>query len=241
MVPTPVGLPQQRAFITPTDRRCATLPARGDRPCNRPTTPTPCDSTSEYPEEGLDRLKTLFRIILLIPIVILSGLVTGGFVNADTGDLAWLGGGGALFLPTLLMLLFRRKYPRWWFDWHLELTRFTTRVGAYVLLLREEYPSTDEAQAVHLEIDYPDAEGNLNRFLPIVKWLLAIPHYIVLVVLWVVAIVVTVLAWFAILITGRYPRPLFDFVLGVSRWSLRVEAYMWLLTTDRYPPFRLEP
>ena len=71
------------------------------------------------------------------------------------------------------------------------------------------------------------------------KWLLAIPHYIVLIVLWVVAIVVTVLAWFAILITGRYPRPLFDFVLGVSRWSLRVEAYMWLLTTDRYPPFRL--
>ena len=195
----------------------------------------------DYPEEGLDRVRTAFRIILLIPIVILAGLVSGGFVNADTGDWAWLAGGGALFLPTLLMLLCRRKYPRWWFDWHLELARFTTRVGAYVLLLRDEYPSTDEAQAVHLELDYPDAAGDLNRFLPIVKWLLAIPHYIVLVVLWVVAIVVTVLAWFAILITGRYPRPLFDFVLGVSRWSLRVEAYMWLLTTDRYPPFRLEP
>ena len=195
----------------------------------------------EYPEEGLDRVRTAFRIILLIPIVILAGLVSGGFVNADTGDWAWLAGGGALFLPTLLMLLCRRKYPRWWFDWHLELARFTTRVGAYVLLMRDEYPSTDEAQAVHLELDYPDAAGDLNRFLPIVKWLLAIPHYIVLVVLWVVAIVVTVLAWFAILITGRYPRPLFDFVLGVSRWSLRVEAYMWLLTTDRYPPFRLDP
>ena len=156
-------------------------------------------------------------------------------------EAAELEGGGALFLATLLMLVFRRKYPRWWFDWHLELTRFTTRVGAYVLLLRDEYPSTDEAQAVRLDLDYPDAAADLNRFLPIVKWLLAIPHYIVLIVLWVVAIVVTVLAWFAILITGRYPRPLFDFVLGVSRWSLRVEAYMWLLTTDRYPPFRLEP
>ena len=195
----------------------------------------------DYPEEGLDRVRTAFRIILLIPIVILAGLVSGGFVNADTGDWAWLAGGGALFLPTLLMLLCRRKYPRWWFDWHLELTRFTTRVGAYVLLLRDEYPSTDEAQAVRLDLDYPDAAADLNRFLPIVKWLLAIPHYIVLIVLWVVAIVVTVLAWFAILITGRYPRPLFDFVLGVSRWSLRVEAYMWLLTTDRYPPFRLDP
>ena len=195
----------------------------------------------DYPDEGLDRVRTAFRIILLIPIVILAGLVSGGFVNTDTGDWAWLAGGGALFLPTLLMLLCRRKYPRWWFDWHLELARFTTRVGAYVLLLRDEYPSTDEAQAVHLDLDYPDAAGDLNRFLPVVKWVLAIPHYVVLAVLWIVAIVVTVLAWFAILITGRYPRPLFQFVLGVSRWSLRVEAYMWLLTTDRYPPFRLEP
>ena len=195
----------------------------------------------DYPEEGLDRVRTAFRLVLLIPIVILAGLVAGGFVSAETGDLAWLGGGGALFLPTLLMLLFRRKYPRWWFDWHLELWRFSNRVGAYVLLLRDEYPSTDEEQAVHLEVDYPDAEADLNRFLPIVKWLLAIPHYIVLAVLWVVAIVVTVLAWFAILVTGRYPRPMFDFVVGVARWSLRVEAYMWLLTTDRYPPFRLEP
>ena len=195
----------------------------------------------DYPEEGLDRIRTAFRIILLIPILILAALVGGAIVSSDTGDWMWLSGGGVLFLPTLLMLLFRRKYPRWWFDWHLELARFSTRVGAYILLMREEYPSTDEAQAVHLDLDYPDAERDLNRFLPIVKWLLAIPHYIVLVVLWVVALLVTVVAWFAILVTGRYPRPLFDFVLGVSRWSLRVEAYMWLLTTDRYPPFRLEP
>ena len=207
----------------------------------QPSDTYPARLDVDYPEERLDRVRTAFRIVLLIPIVILAGLVSGGFVNADTGDWAWLGGGGALFLPTLLMLLFRRKYPRWWFDWHLELWRFSNRVGAYVLLLRDEYPSTDETQAVHLDVDYPDAEADLNRFLPIVKWLLAIPHYIALAVLWVVAIVVTVLAWFAILITGRYPRPMFNFVVGVARWSLRVEAYMWLLTTDRYPPFRLEP
>ncbi|MCY3891345.1 MAG: DUF4389 domain-containing protein [bacterium] len=177
----------------------------------------------DYPEAGLSRVKTLFRIVLIIPIAIVGELV-----------------GGALFLPTLLMILFRRKYPRWWFDWNLELTRFTTRVVAYLGLLREEYPSTDEKQAVHLDLDYPDAARDLNRWLPIVKWILAIPHYIVLAILWVAALLSVVIAWFAIIFTGRYPRRLFDFVVGVGRWSLRVEAYMWLLITDRYPPFSLK-
>ncbi|MYB41371.1 MAG: DUF4389 domain-containing protein [Chloroflexi bacterium] len=138
------------------------------------------------------------------------------------------------------MLLFRRKYPRWWFDWNLELTRFSNRVGAYFLLLREEYPSTDEEQAVHVEIDFPDAERDLNRWLPLVKWLLAIPHYIVLSVLGVVVLVITVIAWFAILFTGRYPQGMFNFVVGWSRWALRVSAYAFLLVTDRYPPFSFE-
>ena len=198
----------------------------------------------DYPEEGLSRVTTLFRLILLIPILVVAGLVTGGFADVyDGGDTAWIvvSSGGVLFLPALLMLLFRRKYPRWWFDWNLELTRFTTRVGAYMLLLRDEYPSTDEAQAVHLEIDYPDAGRELHRLLPLVKWLLALPHYVVLIVLWIIALVVTVLAWFTICITGRYPRWMFDFLVGVQRWSLRVDAYAWLLTTDRYPPFRLGP
>ena len=195
----------------------------------------------EYPEAGLSRVKTLFRIVLIIPIAIVAGLVTGQFAGIGLEDSeGWRGLVAALFLPTLLMLLFRQKYPRWWFDWNLELTRFTTRVGAYLGLLREEYPSTDEQQAVRLELDYPDAERDLNRWLPIVKWILAIPHYIVLAILWVAAILSVVIAWFAILFTGRYPRGLFDFVVGVDRWSLRVGAYMWLLITDRYPPFSLK-
>ena len=172
----------------------------------------------DYPEEGLDRVRTLFRIILLIPILVVAALVTGAIVNSDTGDWMWLSGGGILFLPTLLMLLFRRKYPRWWFDWHLELSRFSTRVWTYVLLLRDEYPSTDEAQAVHLDLDYPDAERDLNRFLPIVKWLLAIPHYVVLVVLWIGALLVTVGAWFAILDHG--PLPALDVRLRAGREPL---------------------
>ncbi len=196
----------------------------------------------EYPDGGLSRVSTLFRIILVIPIAVVAGLVTGSVAsNWQPGQTNWAAvtAGGVLFGPTLLMLLFRRKYPRWWFDWNLELTRFTTRFGAYVSLMRYEYPSTDEQQAVRLELDYPDASRDLNRWLPLVKWILAIPHYIVLIVLGVAAFVCIVIAWFAILFTGRYPRGLFDFVLGVNRWGLRVSAYMWLLVTDRYPPFSL--
>ena len=197
----------------------------------------------DYPEEGLNRVTTLFRIIMLIPVGIVISLLTSGYGNIyEIGDATWIviSSGGFLFGPTLLMLLFRRKYPRWWFDWNLELMRFSTRVGAYFLLMRDEYPSTDEEQAVHLELDYPEAERDLNRWLPLVKWLLAIPHYIVLTLLGVIAMLLLVVAWFAIVFTGRYPRGIFRFMLGVNRWSLRVAAYMWLLTTDRYPPFSFE-
>jgi hypothetical protein len=142
--------------------------------------------------------------------------------------------------PVVLMLLFRRKYPGWWFNWNLELTRFGTRVGAYLALLDDTYPSTDEEQSVHLAIETPDG-ATLSRWLPLVKWLLAIPHYIVLFLLGIAAFFVTIFAWFAILFTGRYPRGAFGFVVGVFRWSLRVSAYAFLLTTDRYPPFSLDP
>ena len=197
----------------------------------------------EYPESGLSRLKTLFRIVLIIPIGVVAALITGTLGTAGLdNDEGWreLVAGSVLFLPTVLMLLFRRKYPRWWFDWNLEVSRFTTRVGAYLGLLRDEYPSTDEEQAVRLDLDYPDAARDLNRWLPLVKWILAIPHYIALAVLYIGAILSVVIAWFAIIFTGRYPRGLFNYVVGVNRWGLRVWAYMWLLITDRYPPFSLD-
>ena len=195
----------------------------------------------DYPER-LSRPKTLFRLILVLPIGILAAMVAGGYGEiaslSESNDVI-VAFGGLLFVPTIFMLLFRRKYPRWWFDWHLELSRFVTRVAAYLGVMRDEYPSTDERQAVHLELDYPDAARDLNRWMPLVKWLLAVPHYIVLAFLGVAAVVVTVIAWFAILFTERYPRGMFDFVVGVHRWGLRVEAYAWLLITDRYPPFSL--
>ena len=190
-----------------------------------------------YPERELTRLTTFFRPFTVIPIAIVSALLSGPALNGHADDHLYATG-GILWLPTLLMLVFRRKYPRWWFDWNLEFVGFGTRVSAYLALLRDEYPSTDEEQAIHLDLEYPNAT-ELSRWLPLVKWLLAIPHYIVLAFLAVGAAVCVILAWFAILFTGRYPAPLFNFVVGVFRYWLRVAAYAFLLITDRYPPFRL--
>ncbi len=192
----------------------------------------------DYPDRELNRLTTLFRPLTVIPIALVLGLLTRANIRTDSANYI-VGSSGVVFLATLLMLLFRQKYPRWWFDWNLALTRFSTRVCAYLALLRDEYPATDAEQAVHLNVAYPDAARELNRWLPLVKWLLAIPHYVVLCFLSIAATVCVIIAWFAILFTGRYPRALFDFVVGVLRWWLRVGAYAFLLTTDRYPPFSL--
>ena len=207
-----------------------------------PTTPAyPASLAIDYPDRSLNRLTTFFRIFTVIPIAIILALVTGGSLDwSTTNDWTWLcTAGGILFLPILLMILFRQKYPKWWFDWNIALTKFGIRVATYIGLLTDIYPSTDEEQAVHIEIPYPDVPKDLSRGLPLVKWFLAIPHYIVLACLGIAAIVCIVIAWFAILFTGRYPRGLFDFVVGVYRWALRVEAYAFLLTTDRYPLFSL--
>ncbi|HET7008778.1 MAG TPA: DUF4389 domain-containing protein [Candidatus Binatia bacterium] len=205
----------------------------------------------DYPEQ-LDRLTTFFRLIWIIPIAIILGLISGSgetvtntVILNEAGEVIRLtretaaGLVSGLSTATALMIIFRQRYPRWWFDFSRELTRFGARVGAYAALLTDRYPSTVEEQSVHLEIDYPDVETDLNRWLPLVKWLLAIPHYIVLFFLGIAAFFAVILAWFAILATGQYPRALFDFMVGVGRWGLRVAAYAFLLVTDRYPPFSL--
>jgi hypothetical protein len=198
----------------------------------------------DYPDRQLDRLTSFFRIFTFIPIAIVLGVVSGATYAWGGGTYAATGfvtAGGLLFGGPLLMILFIGKYPRWWFDWNLELLRFTQRVGAYLALQSDEYPSTDEEQYVHLHIDYPDVEEDLSRGLVVVKWLLAIPHYIVLFFLAIGAFFVAIYAWFAILFTGRYPRGAFDYIVGFDRWWLRVTAYAFILTTDRYPPFSLKP
>jgi hypothetical protein len=205
----------------------------------------PVNFSVDYPERELSRLSTFFRIFAVIPIAIVAALLPGAEFsgNADWGNSS-AGAGFTLashvVLPQVLMLLFRKKYPHWWYDWNLELLRFGNRIGVYVLLMDDEYPSTDERQAVHLDFDYPDAE-RLQRGMPLVKWLLVLPHYIVLFFLSIGAFFAVVFAWFAILITGRYPRGAFQYVEGVLRWHNRVIGYAFALVTDDYPPFRLEP
>jgi hypothetical protein len=200
----------------------------------------------DYPDRPLNRLTTALRIFTAIPILIVLGSIQGYSSSWSGGDSATtttvaVGGSGLLFLPPLLMIVFREKYPRWWFDWNLELLRFTNRVGIYMALMDDRYPSTDEQQAVRVDAPYPDAPTDLNRWLPLVKWLLAIPHYIVLFFLWIGGVFAVIAAWFTILFTGRYPRPLFDYVEGVIRWQNRVVGYAFILVTDAYPPFRLGP
>lgn len=200
----------------------------------------------DYPDTA-DKLTSFFRIFTVIPIAIVMGALSGGAyqssggMGAEGGVNIALGGAGITTIPALLMILFRQKYPRWWFDWNLALSRFSLRVCSYALLLRHEYPSTDEEQAAHLDLVYPDVKSELNRWLPLVKWFLVIPHILVLIFLAVAVLFVSIYAWFAILFTGRYPRGAFDFVVGVLRWGVRVSAYAAILITDRYPPFSLQP
>lgn len=204
----------------------------------------PVQFSVDYPDRPLSRMSTAFRIVLVIPIAVVLGAVSNETwqwsSDGQTTQVA-AGAGGLLFFAPLLMILFRQKYPRWWFDWNLELQRFTNRLGIYLALMDDRYPSTTDQQSVHLEYPYPDAERDLIRWMPLVKWFLAIPHYIVLFFLWIAAVVVVIVGWFAILFTGRYPRGIFDFVEGVIRWQNRVAAYAFVLVTDRYPPFQLAP
>jgi Domain of unknown function (DUF4389) len=205
----------------------------------------PVRFAADYPDRELNRVSTAFRIFTVIPIGIVLASIGGYSASWTSGHGATstvaVGGTGLLFLPPLLMIVFRQKYPRWWFDWNVQFLRFANRVGVYLALMDDHYPSTDEEQSVHLDFPYPDAQTGLNRWLPLVKWLLAIPHYLVLLVLYFGAFFAVIGAWFAILFTGRYPPAIFDYIEGVIRWHNRVMGYAAILVTDEYPPFRLVP
>jgi len=203
----------------------------------------PVEFDVEYPDRQLNRVSTLFRLLFAIPILVVLAALGGPAFGGGGGDWLFFVGAasGMLVIPPLLTIVFREKYPRWWFDFNLEFLRFDNRVMSYLLLLRDEFPSTDEEQAVHLDVPYPDVRSDLNRWMPLVKWFLAIPHYVALLVLDVAVVLGAVVAWIAILFTGRYPRGLFDFVVGVMRWHNRVVGYAFVLATDRYPPFRFAP
>ena len=218
-------------------------PAVPSQPAPEVATPYPVSFDVEYPTDKRNRVTVFFRSILAIPVIVLLEMFinSSSTYSGDTGTQAAVTVGGFLFLPTLLLLLFRHRYPRWWFDFNVNLLAFTMRVMMYVYLLRDEYPSTEDRQALDLMIVYPDAKQDLSRGMPLVKWFLAIPHYFIIFFLGIAVLAVTLIAWFAILFTGRYPRGLFEFTVGTLRWTTRVSAYAILLTTDRYPPFSLKP
>jgi len=207
--------------------------------------PYPVQFAVDYPDRRLDRLTSALRIFWVVPIAVVLAAISGyssRYGNTSGGaTTVVVGGTGLLFLPPLLMIVFRQKYPRWWFDWNLQLLRFANRVGVYLALMDDRYPSTDEQQSVHLDFAYPDAREGLNRWLPLVKWLLAVPHYVVLFFLYIGAFFAAIGAWFAILASGRYPRGIFEYIEGVIRWHNRVVGYAFILITDAYPPFSLRP
>jgi Domain of unknown function (DUF4389) len=245
----PVQRSDQRRHDPPHRRNVpsmeATQPPPPPPPGPPPSAAYPVSLSVDFPDRELDRVTTAFRIFTVIPIAIVLASI-GGYTGTWDGGAGGtttvaVGGTGLLFLPPLLMILFREKYPRWWYDWNLQLLRFSNRVGIYVALMDDRYPSTDEEQSVHLDFPYPDANQDLNRWLPLVKWFLAIPHYVVLAFLYIGAFFAVVATWFVILFTGRYPRGIFDFVEGVIRWHNRVVGYAFILVTDQYPPFRLAP
>jgi Domain of unknown function (DUF4389) len=208
------------------------------------TPPTyPARLMIDYPDSKLNRLTSFFRVFVILPIWFIYAWIQGSIFTWGIHLEAWRAGltmFGILFIPLLLMILFRKKYPKWWFDWNLALAKFNFRILSYLLLLRDEYPSTDEEQAVHLELIYPNVQKQLSRGMPLIKWFLAIPHYAVLFMLFIAVAFVSIIAWFSILFTGRYPHSLFNFTLGVMRWALRVIAFAYLLITDEYPKFSLD-
>ncbi len=206
---------------------------------NESETNAPTRLSIDFPDRKLNRLTTFFRPILAIPILIILGSLFGAPFFWEQGLWQWQLPAIPAFVvgPTALMILFKQKYPRWWFDWNLNMAKFSTRVFSYLALLTDVYPSTDDTQSVHLDLKYPDPSEDLGRWMPLVKWFLAIPHYIVLVFLNIAGMMVIIMAWFAILFTGRYPRKLFSFVVELYHWNLRVIAYAFLFITDEYPGF----
>lgn len=200
----------------------------------------PATLSVDYPNRKLNKVTSFFRLFMAIPIIIVLGsLAATSFSTNDAANSTAVSAGGLLFFGPLLMIVFRQKYPKWWFDWNVEVLKFSARVNAYISLMDDKYPSTDEEQSVHLDVKYPDVKKDLNKWLPLFKWFLAIPHYIALILLSIASVFVLIYAWINVIFTGVYPKSAFEFLVNVMRWNLRVTAYAFILTTDEYPPFKL--
>ncbi|NYT27503.1 MAG: DUF4389 domain-containing protein [Candidatus Thiodubiliella endoseptemdiera] len=190
--------------------------------------------------DSSNRVTVFFRLLLVIPAALIIALLSGFLVEGNNSNALQVGG-GFLFLPIMLMIVVRGKYPKWWFDWVCELSKLSYRILAYSMLLTDKYPSVDEEQDIGLVLKYPDVKKELNRYLPLIKWLLAAPHFLILIVIYAAIFVLSPVIWLTVLIMGKMPETLFNFLVGFLRYNFRVSAYAILLITDKYPPFNGKP
>lgn len=202
--------------------------------------PTNSVETVITPDFGpRNRLTVFFRFIIVIPFIFLASMLSGSSLSDSNGNDWMMSGGSALLFGLVIVILFSATYPVWILTFIHGLQAFEVKIGVYGLLLRDELPSLDDRP--YAQVLYPDIEGGrkINRFLPLVKWFLAIPHYIVLFFTGIGVFVVTALAWFAILFTGKYPQSFAPYVIGWLKYYNRVIGYAFALVTDEYPQFRL--
>mmetsp|Transcript_12298 Transcript_12298/g.29571 ORF Transcript_12298/g.29571 Transcript_12298/m.29571 type:complete len:269 (-) Transcript_12298:213-1019(-) len=193
---------------------------------NPPSSSYPARLEVDYREDDVSRIEVLLRIFKIIPVLLFSAFV-----------------GSTLYLSTLIMVMFQLKYPRWWFDFRLEYKRYSTRIGTFVALMTDKYPSTTDEQIVHLDIDYPgqDVSQSMNRWGPLYKIILSVPHFFICFALKIGYLLALVVVWIYLLVAGgKYPKFIFDYIVSYWRWSLRYDAYTFLLVTDEYPPFSMK-
>jgi hypothetical protein len=208
-------------------------------PTSPPPIPYPVRLDVDY-SETQSRWKALFRIFLAIPVLLFLALLSGGGGGAGEatrrgGEIA-AGGTSGVIVAIWVTIIVRQRIPRWLFDFQAWVNRWGLRAIGYTALLTDEYPAFEADYPIRYEIDYPD---RLSRWKVLVwKAITSVPHLIVLALLSLTLIVVVFIAWVAILITGKYPRGLHTYVVGVLRWSARVQGYLYSLT-DEFPPFSM--
>jgi len=183
-----------------------------------------------------DRISALFRIILVIPMAIfLASFSPSDYSSTDSPNFLAV---GFLALPVALAIIVRQIYPSYLLAFNEALLSLQTRVDAYVLLLTDEYPSIEENDVVSVVFPPVDAKL-LNRWLPLVKWFLAIPLYVVGLFYILYSLLLTIFAWFNVVFTGNYPEKCAEGVVGTIAYWNRVAGYALLLVTDEYPTFSL--
>jgi len=186
--------------------------------------------------EDRNRLTAFFRLVIVMPVAIYVSAFAIDSISTDTWGYSL---GGLIFLPTLLALVFRGIYPSYALAFNHALISLETRVNAYALLLTDDYPSIEENDIVKITLPEVGEGSQLNRYLPLIKWFLAIPLYVMAIIYLVYGLFLTLFAWLSILFSGKYPVWCADAMVGILAFYNRVYGYAFILITDEYPSFSL--